>query len=78
MDEGKQLAEVKLTEELDCERLCNENSLCKSFGYCTGAKICYLYDKIIDEGTQLNLDRPDDCQTHYRSCGNLNLVSMFN
>ena len=77
MDEGKQLEEVKYTEELDCERLCNGNSLCKSFAYCPGEMICYLRDKMVDEETQLNINRLDDCRTHYRSCGNFKFISLF-
>ena len=77
MDEGNLLADGGYTDELGCERLCNDKSLCKSFGYCPAEKRCYLYDKMIDEGTEMNLDRSDDCRTHYRSCGNLNFVSMF-
>ena len=62
----------------DCQKLCFETKECKSFGYCTFAQNCHLFDKKLDGSEELK--PPNGCFTTYKICkdGKINYVNYTN
>ena len=59
----------------DCQKLCFETKECKSFGYCTFAQNCHLFDKKLDGSEELK--PPNGCFTTYKICkdGKINYIN---
>ena len=79
-DVGKRLVIIKgknITFE-DCEKLCDKTNGCQSFGYCTVAQNCHLFDKKLDGSEPLK--PPNGCFTNYKICksGNSNKLYQCN
>ena len=67
-DLGKKIKSIKnknMTYE-DCKKMCFENNDCQSFGYCTSAQNCHLFDKKLDGSEPLK--PPNGCFTSYKIC----------
>ena len=69
-DVGKRLDSIKgknISLE-ECENICLGRKDCYSFGYCTYAKNCHIFDKKLD-GTE-PLKPPNGCYTSFKICKN--------
>ena len=73
-DLGKRIKSIKgknITFE-DCEKLCLNAKECQSFGYCTLAQNCHLFDKKLDGSEPLK--PPNGCFTTYKICKNGKMI----
>ena len=50
-----------------CEKRCDNQTRCRSFTYCPRQLDCFLYGKVVYGNETLNVSRPDDCYSNYRS-----------
>ena len=76
-DLGKRIQTIKgknITFD-DCQKLCFETKECRSFGYCTFAQNCHLFDKKLDGSEELK--PPNGCFTTYKICkdGKINYIN---
>ena len=69
-DVGKRLDSIKgknISLE-ECENICLGRKDCYSFGYCTIAKNCHIFDKKLDGSEPLK--PPNGCYTSFKICKN--------
>ena len=71
-DVGKKLETIKgknISFE-DCQKRCAETQDCHSFGYCSLAQNCHLFDRKLDGSEELKA--PNGCFSSYKHCKNGN------
>ena len=61
----KTIKDMNITFD-DCKKMCFDNKDCQSFGYCTLAQNCHLFDKKLDGSEPLK--PPNGCFTSYKIC----------
>ena len=60
-----------------CEKQCDEEDRCRSFTYCPNQLDCFLYGKVVHGNETLNVSRPDDCYSNYRSPCKIGILNAF-
>ena len=69
-DTGRDIGGLERGSLRDCESLCFDTTLCKSFSFCPRSKWnegqCWLKDKVFD-GTEKLADQRGWCTSHYES-----------
>ena len=65
--EGNKLAREINTSLKGCEKYCDRTKGCKSFTYCRGGSLCYVYDETLSDSVKTK-GRWDRCNSYYRTC----------
>jgi len=74
--EGNKLVKEINASVHECEKYCDNTKGCKSFTYCPGGRLCYVYGTTLVDGMPLK-SRPDQCTSWHRTCEPINRYDRY-